>query len=62
MSRSVKLDTETLREHQARAQEPATLTEWEIAGRRALFECLAQLTAGNYNINRIRDILEKADA
>jgi hypothetical protein len=54
-------DYDDYRARQARAQEPAThLSEWEIAGRRALFECGAQLTTGNYNINRIRDILEKA--
>lgn len=60
MSRSVR-DPESIRERQARSQEPV-MTEWEIAARRALHECGKQIGDGTYNIHRIKTILEGGEA
>jgi hypothetical protein len=36
------------------------LSEWEVAARRAIHECQAQLSTGTYNVHNILHILEKA--
>jgi hypothetical protein len=56
-------DYDDLRARQARAQEPATtLSEWEIAGRRALHEVDQQIASGNWSMHTVKHILERATA
>lgn len=40
-----------------REPEPEDLSPWELAAKRAIHEIDQQLTAGAYNIQRIRHIL-----
>lgn len=56
MSRSVR-DPESIRERQARSQEPV-MSEWEIAARRALHEIRLQRGTGEWNLGNIEHILK----